>query len=174
MKLAKLVSSVIAFAIVTAPFAAHAYTLYPYWWQNGGAVSYKWGSNLTATGTIIRSGFENAIFDWNGTPTRVAFTYNSSSPNTLDSVNQPESSDYGWCYVYYNGTAITSFVAQVNSGASNITINNVARSAAGHELGHSLGLDHTNVYYSLMNPNRSRSSIYTPQTDDINGLNQRY
>ncbi|MDE2600246.1 MAG: matrixin family metalloprotease [Rhodocyclaceae bacterium] len=42
-----------------------------------------------------------------------------------------------------------------------------------HELGHALGLDHTNVPGSLMNPFYSES-FYGPQADDIAGMQHIY
>lgn len=39
-----------------------------------------------------------------------------------------------------------------------------------HEFGHSFGLDDITSGIAIMNINRNRSSIYTAQQDDINGV----
>ena len=60
----------------------------------------------------------------------------------------------------------------LNSGNTNIGITNVARSAAVHELGHPMGLYDLTSGTAIMNQNRDRTSIYVPQTDDVNNLNK--
>ena len=56
-----------------------------------------------------------------------------------------------------NGSVIQKFEAGVSAGKSNITTANVARSAADHELGHSVGLnDLWQInYVSLMDQSHS-------------------
>ncbi|MFC4619539.1 matrixin family metalloprotease [Camelliibacillus cellulosilyticus] len=56
---------------------------------------------------------------------------------------------------------------------SKISTKNVARTAAGHELGHGIGLDQSSSK-AMMSSSRDRTKVYVPQTDDINGVNARY
>jgi len=175
MKLRKIaVLFSVTLAILIAPLMVRAYVLEPYYWKDGvSGLTYKWGSNLQTPGTVIRTDFENALSDWNGTPTPVWFSYSSRSSNTLNSYYVSDSSEYGVCNITYSGNEILYFTAMVNAGNINIGKSNVARSAAGHELGHGIGLGHSTAI-AIMNSNRDRTRIYTPQQDDINGVNARY
>lgn len=137
------------------------------------SVTYKWGSNL-GTSSVIRTAYQQALTDWNGAQMRIKFTESSSSSNELNSYYVSSSSAYGYNDLYGTGTTYTKFMAFVNAGNSNITKTYVARSVAGHELGHAMSLDEGNVLVSLMNQNRNRESIYTPKQDDLDGVNEQY
>lgn len=159
---------------VVVPFSARAYVLEPYYWKNGvGNLTYKWGDRLKTSGTVIRNAFEDALYDWYWTPTKVKFSYNSSSKNTLNSYYLNDSTEYGVTTINHTGSSINYFTAKVNAGNSETSTKNVARSAAGHELGHGIGLDHSSSK-AIMNSSRDRTKVYVPQTDDINGVNARY
>jgi hypothetical protein len=161
---------VLVFFIIPTTVSAYS-PLGPKW--PSGSINYKWGSNLQTSGSVIRTAFEQATSDWTATPTRIIFSYNSSSVNTLNSYYLVDSSDYGVCNYSYTGSTFNNFTAMVNAGNSNVTTTNVARSAAGHELGHGLGLDHT-IASALMNSSRDRTIIYVPTADDVAGANSVY
>jgi hypothetical protein len=141
-------------------------------------VDYTWGANLQSAGTVIRNGFTSAVSDWNSKQTKIKFYYLSSSANKLDSYFLSSSSEYGSTDTYINPTTmyVSYFISTVNAGNPNITQTNVARSVANHELGHSMGLDDNNSpgYPAVMDQNRTRSVTYTPQADDVNGINNIY
>jgi hypothetical protein len=171
----KTVSVVLLFLVTALPFSTSAYTLAGYTWPTSvSGLSYKWGSNLQTSGGLSRTAFESAISDWNGTATKVFFSNSTGSSNILDTYYKIDSTDYGVTNVTSSGSSIVCFTSEINVGNTNVVnTTNVARSAAGHELGHGLGLAHTSST-ALMNQNRDRTKIYTPQSDDINGVNSMY
>jgi predicted Zn-dependent protease len=48
------------------------------------------------------------------------------------------------------------------------------RSTAGHEMGHCLGIDHSDVSNALMRTGRNREVIFSPWQDDVNAINAKY
>lgn len=48
------------------------------------------------------------------------------------------------------------------------------RSTAGHEMGHCLGVDHSNVANALLKSGRNREVIFSPWQDDVNAINAKY
>lgn len=139
-------------------------------------VSYAWGDNLQSPGTVIRNGFINAVSDWGSVQTKVKYYYLSSSANKLDSYFISSSSDYGMTSTYYDPDTnyVGYFYARLNAGNPDMTKSNVARSVANHELGHPMGLRDNNFSGAIMDQARNRTVIYTPQADDISGINYIY
>lgn len=130
--------------------------------------------------TYVKTAWQNAISDWHS---KVSSNFYEVSPEqgcALTIMNEASSSLYGRTTFTVSGNRITGFVARINVGNSNLSGASatnkakIARSTAGHELGHLLGLDDIYSGTAIMNVNRSRTSIYTPQTDDVNGVNAGY
>ena len=48
------------------------------------------------------------------------------------------------------------------------------RSTAGHEMGHCLGQDHSNVADALLRMGRNREVIFSPWQDDVDAINAKY
>lgn len=138
-------------------------------------VTYKWGDRLQ-TSCVIKDGFERALIDWNSMQMRIQFVNSSSSTNMLNSYTLASSSEYGRFDYSYSPTTFTFtyFNAYVNAGNTNISENNVARSAACHELGHAMSLDEGDVSQSIMYGSRDREIIYRPQQDDLDGVTYEY
>lgn len=173
----KIICMALTLAFVINVSSAYAYTLELCYWVGTSPIpiSYKWGSNLQTPGTVCRNGFENAISSWNSSQSKLSYFYYSTSSNVLNTEYVNDDLHYGYCYISYEllSGRIYYFEADINALNSHISETNVAQSAACHELGHSLGLDHS-TYTSIMNTERTRSVIYTPQIDDINGINAGY
>ncbi|MFJ7983520.1 matrixin family metalloprotease [Lysinibacillus xylanilyticus] len=135
--------------------------------------TYAWGDNMSGP-SVLKSGWQSGISDWNGKQSKVEFIYASNSNSKLHSYSNKDKSLYGEMVAPTDILGfVTKFDGYINVNAENISTNNVARSVAGHELGHAMGLDH-NSGTSIMNSKRVRSQLYEPQKDDVNGINARY
>lgn len=142
----------------------------------GAKTDYAWGSGLNASWQTI---YRNAISSWSSSA-NFTFTYNSSSSNTLNTHYKADTAEDAAIYgsmevldisLIGQGTLILNqWAVYLNTANSNLMgSTTIARSTACHELGHVVGLDDLQSGTALMNQNRNRSVIYTPQTDDING-----
>lgn len=123
-----------------------------------------------------QTGFQNAISDWNSSQDKKRFRNSGSTASgALDSYSMNDYVEFGYTYLVYNEDTkcVTAWVSKINKYFAATHEEIFARSVGGHELGHTLGLDHTNNP-ALMNSERDRWTIYRPQTDDINGINALY
>ena len=107
---------------------------------------------------------------------RINFSESSTSKNVLNSYTVTSSTEYGYCTSNYNSSTMTYnyFLAYVNSGNTHITESNVARSVAGHELGHGISLGEGDVADTLMDQGRDRTATYRPAQDELDGINTIY
>lgn len=156
--------------------SVHGYAFLGIKWEGTTPISvtYKWGDSLQGS-SIIKTGFSNSISDWFNSQDKINFFYSANSNNTLSSYNESATNIYGYCEIQpKSNNRISYFTAYLNASHPEITQTNVARSVAGHELGHAMGLDHLETGIAIMNSNRDRTVIYTPKQDDINGINALY
>lgn len=139
--------------------------------------TYSWGDYMGGT-SVIKTGWQNAISDWNNAQSKVEFVYSSGSSSKLHSMHNLDKSLFGRMQYNYDAFKfVTKFNGYINAYANyndqKISDTNVARSTGVHELGHAMGIDHVSGT-SIMNTSRNRKTLYKPQTDDINGVNARY
>jgi hypothetical protein len=127
--------------------------------------------------------FNTAAGEWTGTPTKVILQ-NTGGPGIITS--NPDSGNTGYDGITYYSCSSGYFTngvrVQVNSYYTAGYSTNERVSVTTHEFGHALGLAHNNpstcsgrpvMYYAT--PGRyTQCGIYTPQTDDINGINHIY
>lgn len=168
------------FPVLTASGAGYAFT-----GQKWDKVNYQTLTLKVKYSTIIsnsaKTAFDSAVSDWNSAQSKIKFELsaaNTTSQNIVTTQYSEDQSLYGDCDVYYNTSTnkIQYFVAKINIG--NNSVNNtakIARSAAVHELGHAMGLDHVfPPYLAIMNSSRDRETVYIPQKNDKDGINSLY
>lgn len=145
-----------------------------YWPRVERGQSIPWTNYATGHGSYA---FFNARDGWNATPTRVYI--HGSGPNIQATNN--DFGNTGWDgftnYSCSNGVFVTPVVVYLNVYYTYNYPDNAIQSVATHEFGHALGLAHSSSCYTLMWYSTDRyfsCGIYTPQQDEINGLNAVY
>jgi hypothetical protein len=134
-------------------------------------VYYRWGGNITEP---HKEAISQSVTDWNNAQNKRRFVQNPSASGVFDSYYSSTDDYYGYSYWETGLDSCTDdWVVKMNKFYDSNNDLNFGRSVAGHEIGHILGLAHTN-WTALMNIDRDRYSIYIPQTDDINGVNNLY
>lgn len=173
----RLVVLVALFTFLLFPSITFAYTINPqgakwpsvnplYWYME------NW------VGYNTRVAFTNSLQDWNAAGTKVHFQNSGSYKVYLAEANMPGVAWDGRSYITGSGTTIQSCSCYLNMYYTDGYGANKRRSVSGHELGHSLGLWEVTGGAELMNkatPSRYDTyGVYTPQQDDINGVNFLY
>lgn len=135
--------------------------------------SYKWGASLKAG--VHKQGWSNAIGSWKSATknnVKINLFYHSSSVHFLTRWTEKDSRLYGKMITTKNKKGIVvKYQGYLNDYS--VKNSNVAKSTAVHELGHALGIAHT-TGTSIMNSERNRNKMTTPQKDDINGVKNIY
>ncbi len=148
-----------------------AYVLLPFKWSNPGSIRFVSYIQITE----LSQAFFDAKLDWDATPTRIGLVYDAANPQVKGYNYTEADNNYGKTIPYYSGSTYTSALVYLNWYYLQSQGANFRRSVAGHEWGHALGLnDENSVTNALMNQGRNRNTIYTPQSDDINGINAQY
>jgi hypothetical protein len=178
--------STIAMMIVLAPSKASAYELFPWWWSTeptGEApITFRFGSNLQNPGSAWRVAFEQARDDWNTRPIRPYWHHYQDTGTVWLNTYYEQGGAFGymeWPQPWYwnqQTNQITACYLFGNTARSNSgnRPDLQRRSTAGHEMGHCMGLDHSNVWDSLMRTGRDREVYFSPWQDDVNGINHKY
>ncbi|WP_158630161.1 M57 family metalloprotease [Cohnella sp. AR92] len=180
MKKGFILCSVLTLALVVPLSNASAYNLLTTKWPKTVGSTYVVKVKYsTIISTDAKNAFDTAVSDWNSAQTKISFnlsTSNSTSSNVVTTENVADQSLFGDTLLTSSGTTISYFTAMINVGNSDvINKSNTRRSAAGHELGHALGLDHPPApTLSIMNSFRDREVVYTPQLDDKDGIKAQY
>jgi len=144
-------------------------------------ITYKWTGDLTNPYHTWRYSFQYGLNDWNNASTLTAFTYNSSSSNTIDMLYDPnESPGRTWI------TSVNGVTTKVNAYGNLYWdihwgyTNHQRRSVAAHEVGHMQSIGHIPRSYSLDALMLEwfylyeLENIYTPQQLDNDFVNQVY
>ncbi len=146
-----------------------------HWWNTTPMnISFDWGPNLQNPSYLWRLRFSDSVGDWNSIGAKPVTTWSSGSSNVLDSYTEADNR-YGKTLitcVFGFENRFTSY-ANSNYGPDYNWDTFGMRRVTGHELGHGLGLGHSN-FWAIMNTNSPLTGPYLPQTDDLNGLNSMY
>lgn len=128
--------------------------------------------------------YSNAMSDWNGSV--LSFTEGSANQGiNMHHGDYGSNGFYGWTEVYKsNGTQVQScmacaptsswdyakvFMNEYYIGSHDFT-NLEVKGLATHEIGHALGLAHSNVTQSVMHTEWKANKIYYDQSDDRDGI----
>ncbi|AKG36755.1 zinc metalloprotease [Paenibacillus durus] len=162
---------------------AFAYLLKPYGWPKTSGQTYTVKVKYSTSDANYKTAWSTAVNDWNNKQSKIRFDLSelyTSSANSVGTMINSDTSIYGETTntLTSDSSQITSFVARLNTANSEIAGNaTVRRSTSNHELGHALALADNNVsviFLAIMNQLRDRTTTYTPQTDDVNGVNAKY
>lgn len=116
---------------------------------------------------------DQAVSNWNSTPTPAWITKSSSAPNWI-TVERNGAEWYGFYQPHWNWGRyfhITLNARTVGRDALDFRI--FVISVLAHELGHALSLDHNNEW-SVMWNNRNRNILAVPTRHDIDDVNAYY
>lgn len=144
-----------------------------------GSLTTKYSVKVCNCNSLWLSLIDNSIASWNSTPTPVNITKSSTAKNNINASNYTDTW-YGY-YIGYNEGISSLFYFDIKLNANTIqkkatNFNNFVQSVLVHELGHSFSLDDNppGVTATIMYYDRDRNIMTTPQTDDINGVNDYY
>lgn len=129
-----------------------------------------------------RAGYDNARSAWNGSPANVLFNSGSSSITADDTNNSSVGWDgitnYHWsaCGFLWLSKCFDYAHVLLNYSYTSHDSANTIKGIAAHELGHAIGLGHTNgcVLMTPYTSTRNSCGIYGPVSDDVNGVNSLY
>lgn len=142
--------------------------------------SMRWGSNVHWDKDIYfynsyQTQVDNAMYAWNITPTKALIWYDAGCLSDVSTQSLPNDTWYGLYQRrvgYYDITLNDYRLFQDYSGSG---YDNAKQSTTVHEWGHALGLgDQPNGSTMIMGYGRDRTTMITPQQDDIDGVNAIY
>lgn len=170
------VLGIVAVALMTIAQPANAYSLIgakqDFIWGN--TIDFQWG-NLTDNNSTWTDMFLQAGYSWNNAQTKFQWGNVSSSSNIQQMYYVTNSNEYGRTQLQWSPAGIfTRAWMEVNQYSVSSKSWNFQKSVATHELGHGVGLGESSASPAVMNQARDREKIYTPQTDDVDGVNHIY
>lgn len=120
--------------------------------------------------------FYAARDDWNATNTKIDFAKVSAGEEdvTVDGAYYGNTAWNAVSNIEGSGTTITHVDMSANYSHMDVYDENGRRGIFGHEWGHVFGLAHVSETNILMFGSANKRTVYTPQTDDVDGVNSIY
>ena len=142
--------------------------------------SQRWGSNVhwdkdSYFYLSYQTQVDNAMYAWNATPTKAYVWYDAGCLSDVSTRSLPNDTWYGSYYrgIGYYDITLNDYRLYQDYGSSGY--DNAKQSTMVHEWGHALGLgDQPNGSTMIMGYGRDRTTMITPQQDDIDGVNAIY
>lgn len=135
-------------------------------------VTWKWGPNINQSGNWAYAFASVAEPTWDNSFSKVDLGYHPDGTTEFDTyylINSSYGYAYVWCYA--GTTTISNFHAEGNTYWNpDNQWNNYMGNVAGQEIGHGLGLAHSN-YPAVMQQGYTGS---WPTSDDVEAINEYY
>lgn len=174
MKKRLITITLIFILMLSLSIPSYAYSLIGCKWSSS-TVTWNYATGLQSTDVTA---WTNSASSWTSATDADYSKVTSRTPNVYCTYQNDSGVDWdGLTYYNQSGGYFTSCTCYLNHYYTDNYVANKRRSVAGHELGHALGLNEY-VGPALMHPltytRYDLNGYYTPQTDDINGVNYLY
>lgn len=182
-KLLKLSTLFVIILTLILTQTAFAYTLMPDGYYTQNVVT----NNVTYVSPTLPVIYKNSIADaasaWNNSSSKRKISFNTGS-NYIKAISYSDTF-YGQYVPLESNTnstnRTTKFEIHINTRILDNSPPGYIQSVVCHEMGHSFGLNECNQVFpdtvtfpKIMDQNRDRSMIRTPQSDDVSGVNTYY